>query len=375
MRWWRGLSSTVAWAHQGEAARSVRARSAVSPAAVVARVGAGSHLETVRASDISGPRCRPRRSAYTDRGFTRPAPTNPTTSTSTYLHLEPRLGPRTRRGPRERIAGPEDRGLVRTRLEGREGRIWVSESFNGVYHVFDSTGVFTATVPRPMRRIPPKAPPLLFDSAGRIIDVELRSSHLSVVRVDSATGRILARGPSAPVPEPPPAFGGVLPPNSAERTVAVHLLNRPKWALTRDGSLWSANSSDSLITLKSPNGQVIRRVRLRKTGGFTREERNVIERARREMNVGSVGAVPQQIQSILPMDDGKVLIQIPGSLGRPGREFALFDETGSWRGGVHAPFSLHPRATAALVGDTVIGIGLGELDAPLVVWAVLAAAR
>lgn len=133
-----------------------------------------------------------------------------------------------------------------------DGDIWVSESFKGYYHVFDSTGVLRHTVPRPMRAVSAYGAPIRFDGGGRLIDIDI-GGRVSVVHVEPASGEVAGYGPSAEEPPPPSVFG-VLRPNSAQRAVSGRLLPRRRWAITPDGGLWSGLSTGGTVEWLGPDG-------------------------------------------------------------------------------------------------------------------------
>ena len=68
--------------------------------------------------------------------------------------------------------------------DGRD-RLWVADGLRGRYHVFDSTGAFEKTVPRPVRAVKRRQHPLLWESAGVLVDETVTISGHRSTSLDS----------------------------------------------------------------------------------------------------------------------------------------------------------------------------------------------
>ena len=90
--------------------------------------------------------------------------------------------------------------------------LWVADGLRGRYHVFDSTGAFQKTVPRPVRAVKRRQHPLLWESAGILIDETVTISEPTKVlylRVDTL-GHVTDTAAMIPTPERPRAFRNLI---------------------------------------------------------------------------------------------------------------------------------------------------------------------
>jgi hypothetical protein len=103
---------------------------------------------------------------------------------------------------------------------------------------------------------------------------------------------------------------------------------------------------------------------------LTAQQLEDIRAARHEMrNPGNFAAV--LIQSIHGIDGGRVLVQVGRDPDEPSSEFDLYSPEGVLEGVVHSPIPVHHRSELSSRGDTILFIGVGEYDVPLLVKAVL----
>ena len=253
------------------------------------------------------------------------------------------------------------------------GRLWVANSFNGRYTVFDSTGGFIKTVERIGHAVNRFSYPMVVTATGTIVDHV--ADYLGLRLIVQDTSGVILDSLRIKQPSMDSLGNGPIRPGSAIRDVVwlrPHLL----WSLARDGqSLWLTRSDSLRLFQLSLAGDTIRVVRAtHRVAEFTRAQREAIRRANQEM--GRAGTfTPILVQAIHALEDGRVIVQIGNTMSEPGREFELFDRRGNWLGTVHAPFRVSHRSELASRGDTLLVAALGELDVPLLMKAVLKPVR
>lgn len=248
------------------------------------------------------------------------------------------------------------------------GRLWVANSFDGRYTVFDSTGDLIKTIQRLGISTNRRVFPMVVTGSGTIVDHAIAYPNVRILLMDS-TG-VIEDSVRFRLPDADDLGGGIIRPGSALLEV-LGLRPHLHWSLARDGkSIWLVRSDSLSLVQLSATGDTLRHVYLsHRTGTFTREQRESIRRANRELDRDG-DFVPMLVQAVHALNDGRVLVQI-GNTSEPGREFELFDSTGRWLGTVHAPFAVHHRSELASRGDTLLVSAVGELDVPLLIKAVL----
>lgn len=253
------------------------------------------------------------------------------------------------------------------------GHLWIANSFNGWYTVFDSTGDFIKVVKRSGHAVARISYPMVVTSSGTIVDHISSYPDLRFIVQDTAGSILNSLRVMQPLMDSLGA--GPIRPGSAIRDV-VWLRPRSVWSLARDGqSIWLTRSDSLRLLQLSLSGDTIRDVRTtHRVAEFTREQREAIRRANQEIG-RSAKFTPILVQAVHALEDGRVLVQIGNTMAEPGREFELFDPRGNWLGTVHAPFRVSHRSELASRGDTLLLAALGELDAPLLIKAVLKPVR
>ena len=251
-----------------------------------------------------------------------------------------------------------------------QGRLWVADRFNRRYTVFDSSGSLEKEVERFVRPTHRRIFPIIITADAEIVDHAVGGGVLRILTVDSL-GNVRD---SLQIDLPQfrdPLRGGVILPGSALQEV-VGLFPHLRWGLAPNGaSIWLSRS-DSLALLQIDlSGDTLSRVRFSgRVASFTNEQRVAIGRANRELG-RDAEFVPILVQAVHVLNDGRVLVQIGNTMETPGREFELFDRSGSWLGTVQSPFAVQPESVLASRGDTLLVSAVGELDVPLLIKAVL----
>jgi hypothetical protein len=262
--------------------------------------------------------------------------------------------------------GPGDLSYPTGLSAGPGGEVWVEGAIDGYYKVFDADGNLTRTqrqdahsingIMRPFR----VGAGVIFDHARGYPDIKFFRADTLATPIDSFTLTV-----------PDIATAGILRPGSAAYRVA-RLRPFLLWTMSTDGtSIWLARTDSLGLAQLSVHGDTIRRVEARhRTPELTAQQLEDIRAARHEMrNPGNFAAV--LIQSIHGIDGGRVLVQVGRDPDEPSSEFDLYSPEGVLEGVVHSPIPVHHRSELSSRGDTILFIGVGEYDVPLLVKAVL----
>lgn len=249
------------------------------------------------------------------------------------------------------------------------GRVWVSQPFQYRYTVFDSSGAFLRTVPRP--RAPTSLPRLptglVFLGDGTFIDETASGDTVIFVRRDTM-GTMLETHPLLVRPGYPRFFiSPVLDPESrALLHEAMAFLPGVVWAIAPDGTVWYSEQGRLVLHHLSLAGDTLATV----TGPHRAREIS----ARISKAFRAVGAHPgdfrlafPEVQAIRVGDDGRVMVQIAAEANEDGRVFDVFSPDGAYLGHVDVHLRIPARGFPALFGDTIVGVGLDERAAPYLV--------
>ena len=257
-------------------------------------------------------------------------------------------------------------------------RLWVADGLNGRYHVFDSTGSFQKSVPRPVRSVMRIQHPLQWEGAGTLVDetVGVDSPRpVLYLRVDSV-GQIIDT--VAVVPRPPlaPGFQNVMlrPSQESLRFLVNHYIPRLRWSLAPDGTIWSALTGRLRLVQTTPGGDTIRVVETsHRTPTFDRADRKAIADGLAEGGISrqDAGLVRPVVNEIYVTDDGHVLVGIIEKVGDDPSLLDVFSPEGYFLGSVDLGFGLPRRNLPALVGDTIIAVTPGVFDVPFLVRATI----
>jgi hypothetical protein len=205
---------------------------------------------------------------------------------------------------------------------------------------------------------------VIFDHSGGYPTIKFFRTDTLTTPIDSFSLRV-----------PDIATAGILRPGSVAERVA-QLRSFLRWTISTDGnSIWLARTDSLGLTQLSVRGDTLRRVEARhRTPDFTAQQREDVRLARHEMrNPGNFA--PVLIQSIHGIDGGRVLVQVGRDPKQPSSEFDLYSSEGVLEGVVHSPLPVHHQSELSSRGDTILFIGLGEYDVPILVKAVLERGR
>lgn len=253
-------------------------------------------------------------------------------------------------------------------------RLWVADGLNGRYHVFDSTGTFQWSVPRPVRAVNRIQHPLVVEGVGTLIDegaMVRGPSTVVFVRVDTM-GHVVDTMAVLRKPELSGGFRNVIlrPSQESLRFIANHYIPRLRWSLAPDGTIWSASTDRLRLVQTTSSGDTIRIVETsHRTSAFDRADREVIADGLAEGGISrqDVELVRPLVNELYVMDDGHILVGIIEEVGEDPSLVDVFSPDGHFLGSLDLGFGLPRRNVPALVGDTIIAVTPGILDVPFLV--------
>ena len=254
------------------------------------------------------------------------------------------------------------------------GRLWVADGLNGRYHVFDSTGTFQKSVPRPVRGVMRIQHPLVFEGTGTLIDegFAVRGPPMVLfLRVDTV-GHVVDTVAMLPIPPLAVGFQNsiIRPSQESARFLANHYIPRLRWSLAPDGTIWSASTGRLRLVQTTPSGDTIRVVETsHRTPTFDRADQKAIADGLAEGGISrqDAGLVRPVVNEIYVTDDGHVLVGIVEKVGDAPSLLDVFSPVGYFLGSVDLGFGLPRRNLPALVGDTIIAVTPGIFDVPFLV--------
>ena len=258
-------------------------------------------------------------------------------------------------------------------------RLWVADGLNGRYHVFDSTGSFQKSVPRPVRSVMRIQHPLQWEGTGTLVDETVGFDSprpVLYLRVDSV-GQIIDTVAVAPKsPRLPTGFQTVIirPSQESLQFIVNHYIPRLRWSLAPDGTIWSASTGRLRLVQTTPRGDTIRVVETsHRTPTFDRADEKAITEGLAEGGISrqDAGLVRPVVNEIYVTDDGHVLVGIVEKVGDAPSLLDVFSPEGYFLGSVDLGFGIPRRNLPALVGDTIIAVTPGIFDVPFLVRATI----
>ncbi len=259
-------------------------------------------------------------------------------------------------------------------------RLWVAEGMSGRYHVFDSTGTYQKSVPRPVHYLARLQHPLVWDPAGAIVDEGVSDDAVVLyLRVDTL-GQLVDTAAAIPMLANPPALRDVrtMPTWESFSLVRAHYVPRRWWSLAPDGTVWSAVSGHLRLVQTTRSGDTLRIVETsHRPAELDAGDRAVIAEGLAEAGIsrGDIELVRPVFDAIHVMDDGHILVGIIEEVGEDPGTFDVFDPVGIFLGTLDLGFVIPDRNIPALVGDTIIAVTPGDLDLPYLVRATIKRSR
>lgn len=254
-----------------------------------------------------------------------------------------------------------------------DGALWVVDTGNGRFSVFDTTGAPRTTVRR-ASGLTMMPWPGRFDRQGRLWDVTMGPSGMAgppaLLRVDPASGGVQR----VALPAFTPAQFSA---ESRSVSVAAPVPYAPQlaWALDADGRVWSGVTDRYRLRLHDPAGDTLR----------------IVERAASPVEVASAerDSVPAQLRwftdqggrvdlsriprhkpafvSIRTDDRGWLWVRPSLPAGEKNAAFDVFDPEGRYQGRVSLPIPHQDEWPLVVRGDRIYAVVLGGEGYPQVV--------
>ncbi|MXW17661.1 MAG: 6-bladed beta-propeller, partial [Gemmatimonadetes bacterium] len=138
-------------------------------------------------------------------------------------------------------------------------RLWIAEGIRRPYQVFDSTGAYQKSVPRPIRSLPNLQHPLVWESTGTFVEETGDDEQVVYLRVDTL-GQPVDTAAVLPLPDLLGSFRNRILLRSWEsaRFVSRHYLPRMRFSRAPDGTIWSTTNDQLRLVQTGPRGDTIR---------------------------------------------------------------------------------------------------------------------
>lgn len=246
--------------------------------------------------------------------------------------------------------------------------LWISDPANHRFSVFDSTGTFVRTVPRPPSDYPRRTGRLEFDREGRLVETALRGSRPYLRVIDPVTGEVVTEYAALPFEAPAAAmdqraFLGL--PKELRETV-TRFQPWLAWDWEPTGEVWFSREDEYRVIVINATGDTLRMMDGPTRREFTPAEEDLVRQVRHRAGSDGIHLAPAQVQSMIRLDDGRLLVQRPEEMNEPGRVFDILSRSGDKLGEITLPLSIWPQAGVATGGDHLFVVGRGPLDVPVV---------
>jgi 6-bladed beta-propeller len=251
-------------------------------------------------------------------------------------------------------------------------RLWVADGA-GRLTVFSRDGEYIRTQRRPVQSDARRQHPLIYLPDGSLLD-EGGWPFVNFVKVDTADRAV----DTVAVMEQPPiseaARGIRLTPGSDIQKVSHQYVNRRRWTLAPDSTLWIVDTGELRLVQRELDGDTIRVIHTsHRPSTLSASEERMIDHALAGAGLDrtDIDIARPVVQQILVMDDGHVLVQIESDIGEDGRLFDVFEPDGRYLGVLDFGFAPARLGVTTLRGDTILAPTLGAFDVPYVVKAVI----
>ncbi len=249
-----------------------------------------------------------------------------------------------------------------------QDRLWIPNSFNGRYTVFDTAGRLVKTVSRPLHVTARQVFEMVPLNSTEFMEETAAGRNVTFVSVDTV-GRVADTLQSIRRPwiTDHSLIGRSVP-------IAREYFPRLVWRVARDGTIWAAHSDEMRLVHTDALGDTIRVVERSPTRAtLSAAETRMIETdlERSGVDPSGVAIVKPLVQAIYVLPDGYLLVQVVEQVGSDSRMMDVFDPKGRYLGSFQSEFAPNPTEGMAFRGDTVAAVTLGENDVPFVVRATL----
>ena len=236
--------------------------------------------------------------------------------------------------------------------------------------MFDAEGEFLTTYRRPIRRFINGEFRLAVDDAGQVHEFNAPDHVQGVLRIDHVEGRILEEWLAVRPPDRVDNMPTFFRPGGDEfaREFSRTLQSRAVYWWSQDGTVLVHNTGDRVILEIAPSGDTTREIGVEhRQRDLSSGERSIAAEAERAVGIPSEQAAVPTYHRLERMADGHILAQVAGDRNIPTPDLDVFDPIGRFLGTIRLPFTPARLSSMPIVGDTIFGFELGDLDVPVLV--------
>jgi len=243
------------------------------------------------------------------------------------------------------------------------GRLWVPDSRNLKYVVFDPRGALEQEYRRPLGPVYPF--PGVFDTSGRLLDLTLnvRRGQLDLVPVT------FSRDP--PAFEQWPAVTHRTYPGPAPRSL-VSLQPQVRLSMDRRGHVWFGTTDEYRIYQRTLQGDTLRIIeRPSEAVPLTESEREALmaelAEFRDRFDPDLIPTHRPAFNRFVLDDAGCLFVNVPGTDEQVGRLIDVFDPEGRYLGRMTSPVRLDWMVPPEITRDHLLGVTRDDPDVAYVV--------
>ena len=254
------------------------------------------------------------------------------------------------------------------------GNIWVADPGNRKYAVFDPSGEFLASHPRPYTAAPRRIQAMAWIPGMGIVDEASESGKVVILRLDpdgSGPPEVLMRLPIAGGASQAVMDATIRRPGEEFTLVGRHYVPRMKWAIDPGTStLWVGMTDEARFIQLNLRGDTLRVVTAPHLDGegLTAADEAMITVAMRQSGLSRAQIDPiRPVFQAMHVVDGHLWVQLVDTPGVPSPRFGIFDSEGIFLGTLDLGFPPDPLGNLYLSGNHLVAPMLGDFDVPFVV--------
>ncbi len=270
--------------------------------------------------------------------------------------------------------GPAELAMPTGWIRDDQGNIWVADTGNRKYAVFDPTGEFLATHPRPYTAFPRRIQTMGWIPGHGIVDEASESGEVVILNPDptsAAPPDVLMRLPLAGGASQAVMDATIRRPGEEFTLVGRHYVPRMKWAIDPTTStLWVGMTDEARFVQLDLGGDTLRVVTATHMDGdgLTAADEALITVAMRQSGLSRAEIDPiRPVFQALHVLDGHLWVQLVDTPGEPSPRFGIFDPDGVFLGAIDLGFAPDPLGNLSAREGRLVAPLTGDFDVPYIV--------